>query len=42
MFGVTPSQQPPPGWLTSARPVESAITGVDVETMLPSRTTEKV
>ena len=39
MFGVTPSQQAPPGWLTSARPVESATIGVDVAMMLPPRTT---
>ena len=39
MFGVTPSQQPPPGWLTSARPVASATTFVDVAMTLPPRTT---
>src|SRR4051794_22081690 len=46
MLGVTVSQQPPPGWLTSTMPSNPLVpasstgsTGVDVATTLPARIT---
>ena len=50
MSGVTPVQQPPPGWLTSTMPSNTpgvfgsstAATGVDLLTVVVPRTTSTV
>jgi hypothetical protein len=41
MFGVwvSLSQQPPPGWLTSASPSPSTVTSSDWPTSVPARKT---